>query len=52
MKRYNKSLSALINFWARHLAQDGGELRAIGTGSGVDAPFQLSALTAFSRRAT
>ena len=52
VKRYNKSLNALINFWARHLAQDGRELRAIGTGSGVDALFQLSARTAFSRRAT
>ena len=50
VRRYNKALNALITFWAGHLAQDGRELRAIGTGSGVDAVFQLSAHTAFSRR--
>lgn len=52
VRRYNSQLNDLITFWATHLAQDGRELRAIGTGSGVDAVFRLSANTAFSRRAT
>lgn len=50
IKRYNRQLNDLIDFWAKHLAQGGAELRTIGTGSGADAVFELSHNTAFSRR--
>ena len=52
VKRYNRQLNELIDFWAKHLAQEGDELRTIGTGSGVDAVFKLSHNTAFSRRSS
>ena len=51
VKRYNKQLNDLIVFWADLLAGDGGDLRALETGSGVDAVFSLSSITGFSRRA-
>jgi len=51
VKRYNRQLNDLIAFWAKHIAADGVELRALGIGDGVDAGFRLSADTAFSRRA-
>ena len=50
VRRYNRQLNNLIDFWAKHLAQDSHALRAIGTSSGVDATFRLSNNTAFSRR--
>jgi hypothetical protein len=49
-RRYNRQLNDLVAFWARLLYGDGGELRALGVGSGVDAVFRLSPDTAFSRR--
>lgn len=52
VRRYNSQLNALITFWAKHLSQSGRELRALDTGSGVDATFHLSIDTAFSRRTT
>lgn len=51
-KRYNRQLNELIVFWAALLAGDGGDLRALGIGDGVDALFRLSPDTGFSRRAT
>ena len=48
--RYNRKLNEMLEFWSQHLSQSGAELRAIGTGDGVDAVFQLSARTAGSRR--
>ncbi len=49
--RYNRVLNELIGFWAQHLAQDGGEMRALKVGDGVDAVYRLSSITGFSRRA-
>lgn len=51
VKRYNRQLNDLIAFWADLLAGDGGDLRALGVGDGVDAVFGLSPDTGFSRRA-
>lgn len=51
VKRYNRQLNDLIAFWARIIAGDGGDIRALGVGDGVDAVFRLSPDTAFSRRA-
>jgi hypothetical protein len=52
VKRYNRQLNELIDFWGGVLAGDGGDLRALGIGDGVDAVFRLSSDTAFSWRAT
>lgn len=50
VRRYNRALNDLIDFWARTLAGDGGMLRALGISDGVDATFQLGSETAYSRR--
>lgn len=50
VKRYNRQLNDLLAFWAVLLAGNGGDLRALGVGDGVDAVFRLSADTGFSRR--
>jgi NAD-dependent SIR2 family protein deacetylase len=50
VRRYNRQLNDLIGFWAKHLAGDGGDVRALGIGDGVDAVFRMSTDTAFSRR--
>jgi len=50
VKRYNRVLNALVAFWVKLLAGDGGDLRTLGIGDGVDAVFRLSADTGFSRR--
>jgi hypothetical protein len=50
VQRYNRQLNDLLGFWAEYLAQD-AELRAFGTGDGIDAVFRLSPDTAFSWRA-
>lgn len=49
VKRYNRQLNDLVDFWAELLA--GNDLRALEIGDGVDAVFSISAVTAFSRRA-
>lgn len=49
VKRYNRELNKLIAFWAKLLG-NGGELRALGIVDGVDAVFELSPDTAYSRR--
>lgn len=51
VKRYNRQLHDLIAFWADLLAVDGGDLRALSVGDGVDAVFRLSSEFGFSRRA-
>ena len=51
VKRYNRKLNELIDFWAHLLSKDGADLSALATGAGVDAVFRLGADTAFSRRA-
>jgi hypothetical protein len=50
VRRYNRILNDLIAFWARILAGDGRDMRALGISDGVDALFALSGDTAFSRR--
>lgn len=50
VRRYNRQLNDLIGFWAVFLFGDGGPLRALDVGGGVDAVFRLSRDTAFSRR--
>ena len=50
IRRYNPVVNDLIDFWSRHLAQDGKEMRAFNTGAGVDAVFRLSPITCFSRK--
>jgi len=50
VKRYNRQLNDLVAFWADILSAGGEEIKAFGTGDGIDAAFQLSASTAFSRR--
>ena len=50
IRRYNRQLNDLIDFWAKHLASGGNELRALDVRSGVDAIFRISVDTAFSRR--
>ena len=52
VKRYNKQLNSILDFWAAYLAGDGKEIRALGIADGVDAVFTLSNVTAFSRRVT
>ena len=50
VRRYNRQLNELIAVWARLLAGDGKEMRALNVTAGVDASFRLSPDTAFSRR--
>lgn len=50
IRRYNPVVNDLIDFWSRHLAQDGKEMRAFDTGVGIDAVFRLSPITCFSRK--
>ena len=50
VKRYNNQLNRLINFWTRHLAGNDDKLRALDVGDGIDAVFQLSSVTGYSRR--
>ena len=50
VRRYNSVLNDLIDFWAHYLSQDESDMRALNTQDGVDAVFQLSSVTAFSRR--
>ncbi|MDD9985814.1 MAG: SIR2 family protein [Spirochaetaceae bacterium] len=52
VRRYNSVLNALFDFWAHHLSQDDSDMRALNTHDGIDAVFQLSSVTAFSRRRT
>lgn len=51
VKRYNRELNSLMEFWAGILAAGGTELRALGVGDGVDAVFSFSPVTGYSRRA-
>lgn len=52
VRRYNRQLNDLIDFWAKYIVGTGEELRALGIGDGVDAAFMLAPRTGFSRRAT
>ena len=50
IRRYNRELNDLIDFWAYHLSQDEKEMCALNTGYGVDAVFRISPFTCFSDR--
>ena len=50
VRRYNPRLNELIDFWAQHLAGNDDKIRALNVGDGIDAVFQLSSVTGFSRR--
>lgn len=50
VRRYNRVLNDLVDFWARHLSHGGNLMRAFDTGTGVDAVFRLASNTGFSRR--
>ncbi len=50
VKRYNKKLNDLIDFWAQCVLDHGDKLRALDIGDGVDAVYRLSRHTAFSWR--
>lgn len=52
IRRYNPVVNDLVDFWSRHLADDGKEMRAFDTGAGIDAVFRLSTNSCFSRKAT
>jgi NAD-dependent SIR2 family protein deacetylase len=52
VRRYNKQLNDLLDFWTQYIAGDEGPMRALGVSDGVDAVFRLSKVTAFSRMAT
>jgi hypothetical protein len=51
VRRYNKQLNDLFDFWADLLSWGGKDLRALEVGGGIDAVFRLSGITGFSRRA-
>jgi hypothetical protein len=51
VRRYNRQLNDLLMFWARILAAEGQEMRALNIADGVDAVFRLSSEPASSRRA-
>ena len=50
VKRYNKQLNDLLEFWSQHLSREGEELSALEIGNGIDAVFRISSVTGFSRR--
>ena len=50
VKRYNRNLNDLIDFWARTLAGSGESLHACNSTGGVDAVFRLGSDTAYSRK--
>ncbi len=50
VRRYNRELNQLLEFWTQLLAAQGEEMTALDTALGVDAAFTLSANTCFSRR--
>lgn len=51
VRRYNRELNGLFDFWSRYLGEVREELRALGIDDGVDAAFRIGNTTAFSRRA-
>ncbi len=51
VRRYNRELNGLLDFWSRYLGEAREDLRAFGIGDGVDAVFRIGSTTAFSRRA-
>ena len=50
VKRYNRELSQLLDFWSNCFAQGDDNLRALSIGDGIDAVFRLSGRGAGTRR--
>ena len=50
VKRYNRELNSLFDFWSAILAHGERDLRAFTIGDGIDAVFKMSSATGFSRR--
>lgn len=50
IKRYNRVLNELVEFWSKALSGEMRETRALNISDGVDAAFKLSSTNAFSRR--
>ena len=50
VRRYNRALNDLIDFWSHFLAGDGSPISALGISEGVDANFSFSPTSAFSKR--
>ena len=50
VRRYNKQLHQLLEFWSNQMAQAGNDLRALDIGDGIDAVFRISNAAAYSRR--
>ena len=51
VRRYNRELNGLLDFWSGYLGEARKDLRAFGIADGVDAAFRIESTTAFSRRA-
>ena len=51
VRRYNRELNGLLDFWSHYLGDLQEGLRALGVSDGVDAAFRIGGTTAFSRRA-
>lgn len=47
VKRYNRDLDRLIDFWSAHLS--GERLAALGIGDGIDAAFSVAGQTSYSK---
>lgn len=50
VRRYNKVLNDLIDFWSKYLSEAQNEISALDINDGVDAVFRIGSTTAFSRR--
>ena len=50
VRRYNRQLNSLLEFWSEHLSHRGSDLRALAIGDGTDALFRISDATGFSWR--
>lgn len=50
VRRYNRQLNQIIDFWTWHLAGNSDEIRTLNVGDGIDAVFRLSFRAGFSRR--
>ena len=50
IKRYNRELNSILEYWSNYLAQGESDLRSLTVGDGIDAVFRISPITGFSRR--
>jgi len=50
VRRYNRQLNGLIEFWSSRLACGQRDLESLGVADGIDAVFRISPITGYSRR--